>query len=358
MSVAGRTGNESAAARRVVRPLLGVSRSQIEEYILRNRLEAVTDSSNADPAYMRNRLRNELIPLLRDKYNPGVVDALRKLSETARIDGGFLSQEADNAYDACLLRRDATSAAPAVVPDIVYNIPPDPVATPDPVAPPTFSLSRFNALHAAIAARVIRRAYASSGGDIRRLGAAHISAVLELAASGRTGAQTYLPGGVCVRRSYDELIFAYDLPDSTHTAHRAAPAAQHAAPASAPRAPAAPAGYVTKSLHNKDIEIVEQICNIRYNSSEQLFDADALCPDDLVLRRRRSGDVFFPINAPGAKKLKDFFIDARIPAKLRDTINLLALGPEIVWVIGYRVSERYKVTNQTKNVLRVRYFMD
>jgi len=305
----------------VVRPLLGVNRLQIEAYLKRNGVEAVFDSTNDDISYMRNRIRAELLPALRNNYNPGVVDALCRLSEAAGRDGDYLTLEAERAYKHCLL---ADGADPLRV---------------------VLSLEIFNALHPAIASRVLRVAIANAGADIRRVGHVHITGVLALAASGRTGSTLQLPGGLRVRRSYGSLAFFLDTPTPAR-----APTPQ---PASAP-APTPP-GVVTKSLHFIDDEIVEQIRNIRYNSLEQFFDADVLLADELVLRYRRNGDLFYPINSPGPKKLKEYFIDAKIPAEYRDSVCLLAAGDEVAWVIGHRVSERYKVTGRTQNVLRAIY---
>ena len=303
----------AAEHNRVIRPLLGVSRARIESYLAENGIRAVTDSSNADNAYMRNRVRNELMPLLRKNYNPGVAGALRRLSDNAARDADYLSREAAAAYNDCLCQNSALTPGAAI------------------------SLGRFRRLHAAIAARVVRLACAAIGADVRRLGQIHISDVIKLAETGGTGAELHLPGGVRVRRTYGELLFFM----------RGEPAP--------PRVRREPPGFVIKSLHISDNDILEQIRNIRYNSLEQLFDADALSSKELVLRYRLSGDFFFPINSPGRKKLKEFFIDEKIPGDLRDSICLLAAGREIVWVIGHRAGERYKVTERTVNVLKVRY---
>ena len=306
----------------VIRPLIRADRPTIAAYLAHNRLAFVTDSTNGDIRYTRNRLRVELIPQLREQYNPDVGDALCRLSETAAYDEDYLSCEAEQAYNDCLAAGDTLDKAHIIL-----------------------SIDRFASLHAAIAARVVARACAAAGADARNIAYAHISDVRRLAASGRTGAELHLPGGLRVLRSYNRLAFIMD-----------------GSPAPAPRkspvntTDRAPQGFVIKSLHKKDIEFVEQIKNIRYNSSEQFFDGDILRSDELVLRYRRSGDFFFPIKSPGEKKLKDYFIDVKIPVEFRDSVPLLAIGPEIVWVIGYRVGERYKVTDRTENILVVRYY--
>ena len=73
----------------------------------------------------------------------------------------------------------------------------------------------------------------------------------------------------------------------------------------------------------------------------------------LVLRNRLEGDVFSPIGLKGSKKLKDYFIDEKIPKEERDSIYLIADGKEIVWVIGRRLSEKYKITEYTKEAIMI-----
>jgi tRNA(Ile)-lysidine synthase len=202
------------------------------------------------------------------------------------------------------------------------------------------SLDIFATLHEAIAVRVLRQACAAAGADVRSLRRAHYTAALRLASAGRTGAVLQLPGGLRIRRTYGRLLFYASAGDYSSE--------------SQPPDASAP-GYVIKSLHTKDVEIVEQIKNISYNSLVQLFDADKFNSGAPEIRFRRAGDYFFPLGSPGKKKLKECFIDARIPSEIRGEVRLLAVGSEIIWVIGHRISELYKVTDSTVNVLRIEY---
>jgi len=308
---------------------------------------------------------------------------LYRLSEIASNDADFLSQEAERALISCTLRK--TNDSPATALSLATPNDPHPAttsphaasndshpATASPLTasctlrkandPPTtaLSLAAFNALHPAIAARVARLACRCVGADIRRLRYAHIAAMLGLAAVGATGSELHLPGGLRVRRSYGEMIIsvAPERENNLRVRRSYGEMLISVAPNSqkSPQTPAGPPpGNVIKILHNINVEIVELINNISYNSLEQFLDADLLRADDLILRHRRDGDIFFPIKSPGTKKLKDFFIDAKIPREKRDAICLLTMGAEVVWVIGYRVSGRYCVTGNTKKVLQVLY---
>lgn len=81
-----------------------------------------------------------------------------------------------------------------------------------------------------------------------------------------------------------------------------------------------------------------------------LLDA-GLLRGPLTLRTRRPGDWFHPLGAPGSKKLKDFFIDHKVPRPERDRTPLLTAGEEVVWVVGHRISERFKLRPGTRNIL-------
>src|SRR5699024_3341855 len=82
------------------------------------------------------------------------------------------------------------------------------------------------------------------------------------------------------------------------------------------------------------------------------IDADRIS-SSLRIRNRKNGDRFRPLGMKGKKKLKDFFIDEKIPRYLRDEIALVVDGDTIVWVVGYQISDDYKITKQTRNVIEL-----
>ena len=83
-----------------------------------------------------------------------------------------------------------------------------------------------------------------------------------------------------------------------------------------------------------------------------LLDAD-LAGQDLYVRRWELGDRFIPLGMDGRKKLQDFFVDAKVPRDQRGSIPLVVSGGQIAWVVGFRVDERFKVTDSTRRILRV-----
>ncbi|MDR3120111.1 MAG: tRNA lysidine(34) synthetase TilS, partial [Clostridiales bacterium] len=281
----------------VVRPLLDVPRSEIEAYNARQGLAPVSDSSNTDRVYTRNRVRLDLLPLLRREFNPNITQVLARLARIAGRDRDYMQSEARRAFCACL-----TGGADDGVISGGKN---ETIAgcgrgCGDGGAAVALSLPRLLALHDAIAARVVRlaAAAASQRGDARDLSEAHTAKALSLARTGAAGRVLHLPGGLRAQKSYQALLFyraapaAGSTPESAAAARlprqpdRTSPPAEPVPPPAGPvpTGAAAPPGFVTKSFHKKDREIIEQIRNIRYNSFEQFFDADTLRSAELVLR--------------------------------------------------------------------------
>jgi tRNA(Ile)-lysidine synthase len=83
------------------------------------------------------------------------------------------------------------------------------------------------------------------------------------------------------------------------------------------------------------------------------FDFDKII-GGIRLRTRRNGDRFTPFGMKGSKKLKDFFMDLKIPQEERSRIPLICFGEHIAWIVGYRISENYKIDKATKNILEIK----
>ena len=82
------------------------------------------------------------------------------------------------------------------------------------------------------------------------------------------------------------------------------------------------------------------------------FDYDII-EGPITLRYRKQGDKFIPLGMKGNKKLKDLFMDLKIPKDKRDEIPLICFGDDIGWVVGYRISEKFKVSKNTENILQI-----
>ncbi|MFQ5809509.1 MAG: tRNA lysidine(34) synthetase TilS, partial [Armatimonadota bacterium] len=298
----------------VVRPLILATRQETLAHCRRKELDFRVDHTNLAPQHLRNKVRLELLPLLEREYARGAAAHIVRAAELAH-------------EDAQLLRALATDAlAGASIDSGTGDV--------------TLELDRLNSMSEALARRVLREAIRLTSGDVRDLQYKHVRDIMRLIKRGGTGARLALPGGVAVERGYGEL--------------RIGPG----------RAEAALPEYVEAPLPVPGEVAVAELCvqvrgELREADGEMIgggkrwatVDADG-AGDALVVRNWRPGDRFRPLGLGGAKKLQDFFVDAKVPRAERSRIPIVARADgQIVWVVGHRLDERAKVSPSTSRVL-------
>ncbi len=300
----------------IIRPLLDVSRIEIEDYIKKNNIETRLDKTNLEPIYSRNKIRLELIPYIEENFNPNIVDTLWRTSNTAYIDSSFLQEYSHNKYKEVVKLESSDK--------VVLN------------------RLKFLDVHEAIRFRIVRHCFENLPGGLRGITQTHISDVVELFNKGDTGKSIDLANNIVARISYEDLIlkvrkdkekvnYSYSLPIGGHT--------------------------YFKDLNSTIETRILPIEKVQFNLKERFikyFDYDKIV-SALYIRNRLPGDMFNPFGMNGTKKLKDFFIDEKIPISLRNNVPMLVDNDNIIWIIGIRTSDRYKVTTNTKKVLMVRY---
>lgn len=299
----------------LVRPLLEVSREEIIKYCLDNRLEYRLDSSNQDQCYLRNKVRLKLVPGLKE-LNPQIVATLARTADICRLENDFLNQLVEEALVQVLINR---TDGEAIV-----------------------DLNRLLLFHPAIRRRAVRKLVDSFTRQIGVLSYRHTEMLLELS----TGKKIFLPGGLSARRDYNRLTICFqnDKLSRDKKAKEAVPV-----PLTVP-------GKVT--IPDFNIEVKAEIGLWPEERAEEgelraLFKPEILT-DDLWIRARKAGDRFQPQGLMGTKKLKDFFIDEKIPRTVRDKIPLLVSGTKIIWIIGYRIAEGVSVTGRDKKALIIK----
>jgi len=294
----------------LIRPLLCLRRSEIESYCDDNNLQPFTDSSNLETNYTRNRLRLELIPQLQMQYNPRIREALFRLGSLAADDRIFLQSLARKKYYslARFINRETILDRQALL-----NLPP------------------------ALQGRVLRHAlrkYVS----VKGVSSLHIGQLLDLAKSGRAGSQLTLPGKLSAYLSYKDLVLR-TAPDPKQKELK-------------PLALQIP-GTVLLPGGNKISACITDISELSWPppAYRAYLDLDKIPSSSLKVRSRMPGDRFYPQGAPGAKKLKDFLIDQKVPFYRRESLPLVTAEENIIWVAGIRINELYRVNGQTKKAL-------
>ena len=296
----------------IIRPLLNISREEIEAYIFKEKIETVLDKTNLIPIYSRNKVRLELMPYIMDNFNPNIVNALWRLSRSSDNDSKFLENITLEKYKLIVKKENKHS--------IIFNG------------------HLFNNLDICIKYRIIRLAILKLDGSLQGVGEQSITLLIELFEEFKTGKKLNLPRNLVGRISYDELILE-KFQEKTVKDYE----------------------YEVYVGENELLDLGISI-NIRISDTipknslknTRYFDYDKI-KGNLRVRNRKTGDRFIPFGMNGTKKIKDYFIDKKIPKEFRDKIPLLADDENIIWILGYATSQIYRVTGDTKNILIVDY---
>ncbi len=295
---------------RFIRPFLCVSRENIMTYVHEKNIPYVTDSTNANNKHRRNYIRNELFLQIKENINPDVVGALNKLSDIAEEDLNYLDYMAMQAYDRCSNQNKQSV---------------------------TIQIDGLLQENSAIAVRIIQIACQKLNvtKDIERV---HLKSVLQLAKNNKTGTKINLSNNLFAQIEYGALIIGF-LHTETDSSFEQRFYVQEKN--------ILPNGSTIECLS------ADAVAD-RNDKTVEYFDADKL-GKTLVLRTRHAGDVIKPLGCNGSKKLKDYFIDKKMPRDSRESMPLIADGNRIVWIVGQVISQDYCVDENTKNIIRMKY---
>lgn len=314
----------------IIRPILDIDRYEIEEYCRENRLSPRYDETNEQAIYTRNKLRLELVPLLQNKYNPNILEALNRLGKIAGEDRDYFQQKVDEVI-----------AGGAILPNGMM-----------------FSLEELKGLHISVRMRVIKRVLGMLGLE-QGLTTAHMEGINSVLMGERDSAGLDLPGNCGFAISYGQVRFFDSSPEAM--------------------------GYISKEELKKNLEVsivsrTEDMKDFRLlgeNGKKRyaaldlkkiVKDEDGRSPAELLqIRYRREGDWIRPLGMKGRKKLQDIFVDEKVYREKRDLVPLVCMGSEVIWIVGDdvsgqntgmkrgRISENYKIGEKTEEILLLVY---
>jgi tRNA(Ile)-lysidine synthase len=309
----GLTGIPPSRDGSIIRPLIEIERQEIENYLKAKKLASVTDSSNLKTDYMRNKIRLEIMPLL-EEQQPQLTRLLAQTAEILRDEDDYLEQTAE-----------------AWVGKNIEILPQNALSMPIPY---------FLKLPVASRRRVIRLAIKDVKKDLRRISWDHIEAIQRLAQAEKPQAALNLPGRLTVRRTYGHLILSASMKRKPKPFHYRLDE---------------PGAYDLREIGRSiSFEEIKNRRDLRLRGSKwtALLDAETL-RFPLTLRSFKAGDKFIPFGMKGHKKLKDFFVDLKLPLEQRYLTPILCWNDKPVWVCGFRIDDRFKVTSDTKRVMKV-----
>lgn len=305
---------------KLVRPLLEERRKTIEALCQDRGLSFRRDETNESAEFTRGRIRNVILPFLREHANPHIDEAVLRLAEQARWLGTYLEDAAARTFDSLVI-----SDGPRTV---------------------VLNTNALLAKQRIIQAEVVRRALAMVADGEQDLGFLHVDAVLRLAESGASGKELHLPGPAVVRKTYDRLEFKPltdpDAPQELRPVFVTAPGVTPL--------PALGFELLAEYMNVDETKIAE--LRQSPNPREEWIDCERV-QFPLLVRGRRDGDRFWPLGAPGSKTIGDFLSDEKIDRATRARTGVLCdqVGP--LWVMPFRIDERVKLRPTTERALRL-----
>ena len=314
---AGAAGLAGIPAMRMpfIRPLLGVHRDSIHSYLSSAGIPWVEDSSNTNRAYQRNRVRLELMPVM-GGYRPGIARRLRQTADMLRADNDMLDEETAVRAQEALGQEVGTSML-------------------------AIRRAPFAAAPLAMQRRLLRYTLDRLPNPERDGGFQDIEALVRFTVScGRIGRRLTLAGGVLAEWHHDAVLLwkAGSLPATGMSLPLPVP------------------GF----LSLKGISLLVRAKTLTLDrewrglaEAGRAFACPRAAATPLTVRFPKPGDRFQPLGAGGSQKLQDFFVNCKVPRALRPYIPLVLSGGRIVWVVGHRIAEPFKVRAGTRRVLEL-----
>lgn len=307
---AGGSGLRAMKARTAglfVRPLLSVTRCEIEAYLGKKQLTFRTDSSNGDHKFFRNRVRHELIPLLKS-YNPAITDRLITTAAALSEDEDILSRITTETFARLTSVRDDAIIVGSLAREL-----------------------------RGVRMRLYRHVLHQLRGDLAHIGSIHLGDIDALMSSAAPHGMLNLPGGVVVKKCYEQLLFQR---------HDVAAHEPYEFVIQGPgRYPIAGGGVLS-------IEVAETLpCWSDIASTVAYFDQEVVSFPWQV-RTFRDGDAFSPLGMGRTKKIKNLFVDRKIPLHHRRRIPLLWSGETLFWVGGIMPARAGRVTSTTTTIVK------
>ena len=319
----------------IIRPLLNVTRDDIEQYLISMGTSFCTDSTNLSEEYTRNIIRHRILPVAKEINNAAAVHVAGAAADVAGA-RDFIDICSNNAYDKIVHAKKDDD-------DNIISV--------------EASVNELLGEHPFIIRRIIRKMVGEVAGKLKDIEEIHIS-ICEDILSGSTGRRANLPYDMVVCRDYDRFIVCKKHIRGSYNSREKSVVAFTLDDNS------------KKALFDKEGLTVKVVTGIYRmwidesttfikdkNNYTKMFDYDKIkC--DFSIRKRQQGDHIIINESGNVKKLNRFFIDNKVPVDVRENIYMLCAESEVLFVPGYRSSEGYRITDTTKRTLKVTFIPD
>lgn len=314
----GLGGIKVSRENKIIRPILCLSRNEVEQYIETKKMCPRIDKTNFEKIYNRNKIRLDILPYMKANFNEEIVQTLNRMSVLLQKDNEYLEKVALNFYEKyCLEDRD-------------YFI----------IKRGVFDQDE------AIVTRVLRHAisqYSKSNYDFEMK---HIYEILRLSKN-NSGKVVDLPNKIYAENIYGDIYIKHRSEEfkSYNRAEKIILEKNDIINNVIEFDKFKFEFSIINNYENKNIDLNQ-------NNLIKYFDFDKI-NTNISIRNRKDGDKIIPLGMKGNKKIKDIFIDMKISKQDRENIPLLCFDENISWIVGIRISEEYKLTSNSKNILKV-----
>ena len=291
--------------KRIIRPLLDIPREEIEKYLVKEDESWINDSTNAETEYTRNRIRHDILPLIISEVNNGAVENITRAGKLVGQADSYINSQASKILEENVYEEDSA-----------YCFPLDILKKQVPI----------------IQSYIVKLLLAKINKTMKNITSKNIDDITGLIDS-ETGKRIDLPYRLAAERDYESIkVYRRELPSMDHA---------------------------DESEDNGHFEFTTFDYKGQKAPEEKYtkwFDYDKI-DEPMEIRFRQAGD-YFKLKGVGKKSLRTYMTDAKIPNDIRDEIPVIAAGNHVMWLVGYRISEAYKIDKSTKTIVEIKYIKE
>lgn len=311
----------SVRNKHLIRPLLNSSKEEILQYLATVELPYCTDSSNKSQAFLRNKVRLDLIPLLEQDFNPSIKQTILNSAAILRDEDDYLQRVTEKTYPAIVTEKEQ---GPSTHKERCYR------------------LEAFGQIPVALRRRILEKMFWHSSCPPTFQA---IEEIMKLTQQGRTGTAIHFSGGLRVIKTGEEIIFS-SRPRDRNRRHRHDDRFSEE--------------ILIEGVGEYEVpQLGKRLC-IRESDQPDMSDRRVQCLDHtklifpLVLRAPLPGELFHPIGAPGKKKISRYLSDRKVPKHQRHCYPVLVSQQGVIIAIpGITISESVKISEETAMVLKI-----
>lgn len=320
----------------IIRPLLCVTRREIEVYLNQQKVSFRIDRTNLTEDYSRNKIRHRILTYAQEEINTKTIEHMAHTANQLRLMENYLEKNVDLAYNRIVIRNKDGSFQ--------------------------MNVKELQKEERIIQQGIIRNVFYQLANQLKDIDAVHIDLVLGLLTK-EVGKRLHLPYGIQAEKGYEHITMSNhgykNNDDVSNTILKEEKIVGYGYELKIPGNT-----YIPEINHRIQTRIIKYKKNliIPQDGYTKWFDYDKI-NNTVIIRTRNSGD-YIQIASQGSnsfesktqtsrKKIKSLFIDEKVPREERDFVPLVADGDHIMWVIGGRISEAYKINEETQAILEI-----